>query len=51
MVYLPEVKFSVFYVDEFNLRSFDLSPGLGFSPSFQFHCPLCSAEQITYYYW
>jgi hypothetical protein len=32
MVYLPEVKFSVFYVDEFNLKSFDLSPGLGFPP-------------------
>jgi hypothetical protein len=41
--------FQSFCTDEFNLRSFDLSPGLGFSPSFPFRSPLsCSAAQMTW---
>jgi hypothetical protein len=39
------------YADEFSLRCFDLSPGLGLHPSIQSHFPLCNATQITDCYW
>ncbi len=35
----------------FNLRSFDLSVGLGAAPSIQSHSPLCIASKITDCYW
>ncbi len=38
--------FSPFYADVFNLRSFDLRPGLGLPPSIQPHSPLSTATQI-----
>ena len=43
--------FLSFYVDVFNLRSFDLSPCLGFPPSIRSHSPQCIAKQITDCYW
>jgi hypothetical protein len=38
--------FSSFDAEEFNLRSFNLSPGLGLPPSLPSHCPLCIATRI-----
>jgi hypothetical protein len=38
-----EVGFLVFYADMFNLRSFNMSPGLGLACLFSLILPLCIA--------